>query len=202
MADNTSAPHRLIGTDPIPARRLTETTEATQRGARLMERAAGTIYRRKYTHKPGRDWSPGHGENPWHWGDHGKAQLSASEDGTRYIITVLAADGDVRLFRGEYATLDAALRNGTRAASNPDPAVWVTGWNEKYPEGTPVLYWTGAREGDGKLSRARSAAQVAGGHTAVVWVADHGAYIALTHVRPISEGEAVYWQRREDAGSS
>lgn len=171
-------------------------TEATQRGARLMERAAGTIYRRKYTHKPGRDWSPGHGENPWHWGDHGQARLTPSEDGTRYVVTVYAMDGKVPTFRGEYATLDAALRNGTRAASDPDQAAWADGWNEKYPVNTPVLYWTGAREGDGTLGRTRSAASVLSGHTAVVWVTDHDACIALTHVQPISEGEAVYWQRR------
>lgn len=201
MADKASALHKVVGTNPISARRLTETTESAQRGVRLMERASGTIQRRRCTHKPGRNWSPGHGGRaPWHWGEHGKAQLSASEDGTRYVVTVLAADGDVRMFQGEYATLDAALRNGAAAASNPEPASWVAGWNGKYPEDTPVLYWTGAREGDGTLGRTRSAASVLGG-TAVVWVTGHGACIALTHVCPISEGEAVYWQRREDAAA-
>ncbi|MGW2213263.1 hypothetical protein [Streptomyces sp. NPDC001781] len=63
-------------------------------------------------------------------------------------------------------------------------------WNATYPEGTPVRYWTGAREGAGVKGRTRSAASVLGGHTAVVWVTGHGACIALTHVQPIPESEA------------
>lgn len=62
-------------------------------------------------------------------------------------------------------------------------------FNSRCPEGTPVRYWTGAREGSGQTGRTRSAASVLGGHTAVVWVTGHGACIALTHVVPTLESE-------------
>ena len=64
------------------------------------------------------------------------------------------------------------------------PATTVARWNAARPVGTPVRVWTGAREGDGTLTRTRSAASVLGGHTAVVWVDGHSACIALTHVDP------------------
>jgi hypothetical protein len=60
-------------------------------------------------------------------------------------------------------------------------------WNVVCPEGTPVRYWTGAREGDGETGRTRSRATVLGGR-AVVWVTGHRAYIALTHVQPVCDG--------------
>jgi hypothetical protein len=58
-------------------------------------------------------------------------------------------------------------------------------WNASNPVGTPVRYWTGAREGEGQTGETRSTARVLGGHTAVVWVTGHDACIALTHVDPI-----------------
>lgn len=58
-------------------------------------------------------------------------------------------------------------------------------WNADHPVGAPVRVWTGARKGDGILTRTRTAASVLGGHTAVVWVDGHGACIALTHVDPL-----------------
>lgn len=64
------------------------------------------------------------------------------------------------------------------------PTTTVARWNKAHPVGTPVRVWTGAREGDGLLTRTRSAASVLGGHTAVVWVDGEGACIALSHVDP------------------
>jgi hypothetical protein len=69
------------------------------------------------------------------------------------------------------------------------PAERAEAWNLTYPEGTPVRYWTGAREGAGQKGRTRSAAWVTEGHTAVVFVTGHGAWIALTHVESIPETE-------------
>ena len=63
-------------------------------------------------------------------------------------------------------------------------------FNRAYPVGTPVEYWTGAREGVGKVSRTRSIATVLGGHTAVVWVAGEAGCIALSHVEPITTRRA------------
>jgi len=50
----------------------------------------------------------------------------------------------------------------------------------------PVRYWTGAREGDGQLGTTRTGAQVLGGHTAVLWVHEHSACIALTHIQNLT----------------
>lgn len=60
-------------------------------------------------------------------------------------------------------------------------------FNDAHPVGTLVRYWKGVREGDGKVSRTRTAAQLLSGHTAVVWVEHEGACIALTHIQPISD---------------
>lgn len=65
-------------------------------------------------------------------------------------------------------------------------------FNRQFPVGTRVRYWTGAREGMGKVSVTRSEAQVLGGHTAVVWVdgyrdGDPPACIALSHIQPLPE---------------
>lgn len=58
----------------------------------------------------------------------------------------------------------------------------VDAWNERHSVGTPVRYWTFIREGDGKLSKTRSEAQLLSGHTAVVWVDGEPGCIALSHV--------------------
>lgn len=55
-------------------------------------------------------------------------------------------------------------------------------FNAEAPVGTPVLYWTGLREGQGKMSRTRSTASLMSDH-AVVWVEGQAACIALTHVQ-------------------
>jgi hypothetical protein len=61
----------------------------------------------------------------------------------------------------------------------------VAGFNAANPIGTPVRYWTGGREGEGRTGVTRTEAQVLSGHTPVVWVTGHGACIALTHVQVI-----------------
>jgi hypothetical protein len=73
------------------------------------------------------------------------------------------------------------------ARSTMSAAKLVAKWNEQFPVGTPVRFWTGAREGIGKMGCTRSAAEVLCG-TAVVWIYDVVGCVALTHVVP--EGDA------------
>lgn len=58
----------------------------------------------------------------------------------------------------------------------------VEHFNQAHPVGTEVRFWSGRREGEGRLSKTRSEASLLGGHTAVVWVEDRPDCIALTHV--------------------
>lgn len=58
----------------------------------------------------------------------------------------------------------------------------VEQFNEVCPVGTHVLYWPGAREGEGRKSITRSKAWLLGGHTPVVMVEGYAGGIALTHV--------------------
>jgi len=62
----------------------------------------------------------------------------------------------------------------------------VNAFNKKNPVGTQVHYWTGMREGNGRISKTRTKASVLSGHTAVVWVEDHPACIALTHIEAVA----------------
>jgi len=64
------------------------------------------------------------------------------------------------------------------------PQEKVAHWNESHPVGTPVRFWAGVREGDGKVGETRGPASVLGGRTAIVWVAGCGSCVALTHVDP------------------
>ncbi|MFI6228595.1 hypothetical protein ACIBCR_14940 [Micromonospora echinospora] len=75
------------------------------------------------------------------------------------------------------------------AVSNVDQLAAVHAFNDTHPLRTPVRYWKGVREGDGKTARTRTPAQLLGGHTAVVWLEGVSGCIALTHVDPISEDE-------------
>lgn len=167
-------------------------TEDIASGIDRIERARKTIDRRRYTDRIGGDWKPGEqgDAHPEVVGIYGKAVLDYSDDGKRFQVNGYTYAGH-RLFQREYASLDAALRNGTRVANEgPTPAERVEAWNLTYPEGKAVRFWTGAREGVGQKGRTRSAAWVAEGHTAVVQVTGHGAWVALTHVKPIPESEA------------
>ena len=58
----------------------------------------------------------------------------------------------------------------------------VEQFNRICPIGTPVLYWPGVREGEGRKSATRSAAWLLGGHTPVVSVEGYAGGIALSHV--------------------
>ena len=64
-------------------------------------------------------------------------------------------------------------------------AAAVAAFNEAYPVGTEVRYWTGFREGDGTVSRTTCAAWMSASHTAAVRVEGRGDYISLTHVQPL-----------------
>lgn len=60
-------------------------------------------------------------------------------------------------------------------------------FNARYPVGTPVFAYPGARPEDipsatRLVTRTRSEASVLGGHTDVVWVDGYSACIALTHI--------------------
>lgn len=59
----------------------------------------------------------------------------------------------------------------------------VDAFNAAHPVGTRVRYWTGLREGDGKVSTTRSEAESAGEHTAVVWIDGVRGFVALSHVK-------------------
>lgn len=61
----------------------------------------------------------------------------------------------------------------------------VENFNRDNMVGAFVRYWTGFREGKGKVSTTRSVAQMLGGHTLVVWVDGESSCIYLTHVEPI-----------------
>lgn len=66
----------------------------------------------------------------------------------------------------------------------------VDAFNKQHIIGTPVRYWTGARGGPGEEGYTRTAAWVAGGHTSVVMVTGHPAWIALSHVDAIDSARA------------
>ena len=58
----------------------------------------------------------------------------------------------------------------------------VEQFNAHHRVGTPVLYWPGTREGDGRESVTRSPAWLMGGHSPVVTVDGYPGGIALTHI--------------------
>lgn len=57
-------------------------------------------------------------------------------------------------------------------------------WNERHPAGTPVRYWPGAREGEGRQGVTRDEASTLCG-IAVVWIKGHAGCVALSHVEAI-----------------
>lgn len=166
-------------------------TDAIARGIDRVERARKSIERRRYTDRIGNDWKPGEpgDSHPEVVGTYGKAVLDYSDDGRRFQVNGYTYDG-YALFQKEYASLDAALRNGSRVANDgPTPAERADAWNTTYPTGKAVRYWTGAKEGPGQKGRTTSAAWVAEGHTAVAGDPDDGG-VPLGHVKPIPESEA------------
>lgn len=81
----------------------------------------------------------------------------------------------------------------------------VEDFNKRYPVGTPVIAYPGARPEDipsapRLLTRTRTEARSIGLNSdSVVWVDGHGAYISLTHVDPFRatdtspEARAARW---------
>lgn len=61
----------------------------------------------------------------------------------------------------------------------------VMEFNRRHEIGTPVRFWPGARVGEGRRSRTRSAAWELESGDAVVLVEDYSGGIALTHVQVI-----------------
>lgn len=58
-------------------------------------------------------------------------------------------------------------------------------WNDLYPPGTPVRFWSGARTGDGYLSNTKSIALALPSGDSVVQVKGFAGCIALTHVEVV-----------------
>lgn len=63
----------------------------------------------------------------------------------------------------------------------------VDAFNAAHPVGTRVRFWTGLREGEGKVSTTRSDAQALSGHTAVVWLTGVSGCVSLSHVQAEKE---------------
>ncbi|MCO5167898.1 MAG: hypothetical protein M9894_16260 [Planctomycetes bacterium] len=57
-------------------------------------------------------------------------------------------------------------------------------WNARCPVGTPVRYWPGVREGEGRQGVTRSLAWVVSGHASVLVTGQSGS-VALSHVEPV-----------------
>jgi len=69
------------------------------------------------------------------------------------------------------------------ARSTLSPTRLCAKWNERFPVGTKVRYWTGVREGSGTVSVTRSEAQLLC-NTAVIWIEGVSGCVALSHVEP------------------
>lgn len=91
--------------------------------------------------------------------------------------------------------LSDPLRPETRARLNRavDAARAVVDWNETWPVGTAVLYWSGARQGLGRLGQTRSTAWMCS-VSPVVSCTGYAGGIALTHVEPLLTLNADRWQ--------
>jgi hypothetical protein len=72
----------------------------------------------------------------------------------------------------------------------------VDRFNETFPIGTEVRFWTGLREGDGRIGWVKYEACVLGDHTPGVYIrgeAGKGAvgFVALTHIEPVVQVQAA-----------
>lgn len=63
----------------------------------------------------------------------------------------------------------------------------VDRFNASHFPGSWVRYWTGTRDDAPKYGQTRTAAELLGGHTPVVWVTGEASCIGLTHVDPIPD---------------
>lgn len=96
-------------------------TAAVAAGLNLIRKASATVERRKWTDKPGGDWSVPRDDRspftqyPQYCGVHGKAVLLYSDDGTAYQVCVFSYAGK-ELHKVTRKGLDAALRVGQKLA--------------------------------------------------------------------------------------
>lgn len=58
-------------------------------------------------------------------------------------------------------------------------------FNRLHPVGTPVRYWPGVRQGEGRISTTRTPAWTLGSGAALVSVEGYPGGIALTHIEPL-----------------
>jgi hypothetical protein len=90
------------------------------------------------------------------------------------------------------AARERAARLVAVACMDPDSqrrvhTEWVARFNDAYPPGSPVRYWTGHRDGDGRRAATSGPAWLFAEHTAAVRVEGSSDPIALSHVEPITE---------------
>lgn len=78
-----------------------------------------------------------------------------------------------------------AVSSKPRRLTPREKATQVQRFNERYPVGTEVRYWTGVMEGAGQVGKVRAPAEVLQGHTPVAWIEGYASCVALTHVRPV-----------------
>lgn len=69
-------------------------------------------------------------------------------------------------------------------ASQTKKALLVENFNLKYPVGTPVRFWTGIRDGEGRVGEVKYAADLIG-DTPGAWISGGIGFVALTHIEPI-----------------
>lgn len=81
-------------------------------------------------------------------------------------------------------------QDARQAADKATKESAVEQFNATYPIGSPVQCWTGLHEGEGALSRTRTAARLNSAGHPVVWVEGHVSCIALSHVEPVGSGRA------------
>jgi hypothetical protein len=69
----------------------------------------------------------------------------------------------------------------------------VLRFNAEHNIGTPVRFWTGVREGQGRVGTTWTEAQIMGGHTSVVYIRDlfgkNVGSVSLTHVDLLTSDE-------------
>lgn len=59
-------------------------------------------------------------------------------------------------------------------------------WNAAHPEGTTVSYESIIGEGETFRGKSRSLAQVAGGHSAVIWLEGYSGWVCLDHCTAVA----------------
>lgn len=84
------------------------------------------------------------------------------------------------------------MTNKQRELEQRNNELLVENWNLKHPE-VPlrVRFWTGAREGEGRIGTAYTHATILSGHTPGIYIRDANdrnvGFVALSHVEAIDE---------------